>query len=203
MNFQKTLVTITTTVILVSCADEKQLASSEKKDNEEKIIGSIVKSQEKTISEGDRYAIQLFMQLPSRWNHAAAPLIRDYMDPNVPTDRWVKEASIHIGELRAVRIEMATIVVGMQDPGIKSSFDEMANNYRDKLDCLVALQNAVARGDRKAEESAMTSLSEAATQGQQLAKTWLDRLRPHVDQQKLIETLNIQGKKTAELLRPE
>lgn len=46
-------------------------------------------------------ALALFSGLPNRWNRAAAPILRDYLDPNVPAERWVKEASQYIGELRA------------------------------------------------------------------------------------------------------
>ncbi len=155
-----------------------------------------------SISPSDADAIATFFDLPARWNRATGPLVRDYLDPNIPADRWVKDASHHIGELRAVYLEMYTCTLAIQDPGIRSTFQEIVANYRSKLDCVTALHNAVARGDQEAEQRAQQALSEASAEGQMLGEAWLERLRPHVDPQVLTDALKKRGKEIGELMKP-
>lgn len=165
--------------------------------------GAIFQAQSPSISAGDTDAIAAFADLPARWNRSAAPLVRDYLDPNVPAERWVKEASAHIGELRAVQIEMHGLTFAIQDTGIKKTFQEIAVNYRAKLDCVTALHNAVAQGDEMAAQHAQQALSEASAEGQKLAQSFLDRLRPYVDPQVLTDELRKRGKEIGELMKPQ
>lgn len=162
---------------------------------------AVFKAETPSISAGDADAIANFVDLPSRWNHSAAPFVRDYLDPNVSVDRWVKEASVYVAELRAVHVEMQSCIYAIQDPGIKKTFQEFAANYRVKLDCVTELHNAVARGDQEAELQAQNKLSEASAEGLRLAQTFLDRLRPYVDPQVLTEELRKRGKVIGELMK--
>jgi len=159
-------------------------------------------AQAPSMSAGDAAAIACIVDLPARWNRSAAPLVRDYLDPNVPADRWVKEASIHIGELRAVQVEMQACTFAIQDPGIKRTFQEIAANYRTKLDWITALHNAVAQGDQQAEQGAQQALSYASAEGQRLGQALLERLRPYVDPQVLTDELRKKGKEIGDLMRP-
>ena len=143
------------------------------------------------------------MATPDRWNRAAAPLVRDYLDPNVPRDRWVVEAAPYIGELRAAHVEMQTCALAIQDPGIRATSTEIAANYRAKLDWITRLHNAVAHGDATAEQQATAGLSEAAAEGQVLAIALLDKVRPYVDPQVLSEKARKQGKEIGELMKPK
>ena len=161
-----------------------------------------LQAQAQSISAGDADAIATFIDLPARWNRSAAPLVRDYLDANVPADRWVKEASTHIGELRAVWFEMQACTFAIQDPGIKRTFQDISSNYKVKLECVTALHNAVAQGDQLAEQDAQQDLSEASAEGQRLGQALLDRLRPFVDPQVLTDELRKRGKEIGELMKP-
>jgi hypothetical protein len=163
---------------------------------------AMLQAEAQSISASDADAIATFIELPGRWNRSAAPLVRDYLDPNVPADRWVKEASTHIGELRAVWLEMHACTFGIQDPGIKGTFEELSSNYKVKLDYVTALHSAVAQGDHLAEQDAQQGLSEANAEGQRLAQGLLDRLRPFAGPQDITDELRKRGKEIGELMKP-
>lgn len=163
---------------------------------------AVFQAQARSMSAGDGDAIANFMDLPARWNKSAAPLVRDYLDPNVPADRWGREASAHIGELRAVLVEMQATTFAMQDPGIKKTFQDFVANYRAKLDCVTALHFAVVRGDQQAEQEARQAMSEATAEGNRLGNAFLERLRPYVDPQELTNELRKRGKEIGELMKP-
>lgn len=118
-----------------------------------------------SISASDWDAIYSFREFAKRWNDAAAPFVRDYLDPNVPADRWVREASQHVKELRSVHIEMYARTVAIEDAGIRGTLEDMTANYRTKLDCLTRIHIAVAQGNAEAEQQAQQDLSNAATEG--------------------------------------
>lgn len=154
-----------------------------------------------SISPADADAIENFEDFGARWNRAAAPFVRDYLDPNVPADRWVKEASQHVKELRAVYIEMHARTVAIEDAGIRGTFEDITANYRTKLDCVTRLHNAVAQGDTEAEQQVQQELSNAVAEGQRLAKAMIERLRPYVDPQVIAAIAKKRGKEAAELTR--
>ncbi len=131
-----------------------------------------------STSSADADAIKDFEDFAARWNRAATPLVRDYLDPNVPADRWVKEASQHVIELREVHIEMLARTLAIEDAGIRGTLETITANYRTKLDCVTRLHNAVAQGDAEAEQQAQQELSDAVAEGQRLAKAMIERLTP-------------------------
>ncbi len=47
-----------------------------------------LKANGKSITTSDWNVIEDFDDFTARWNRAAAPFVRDYLDPNVPADRW-------------------------------------------------------------------------------------------------------------------
>jgi len=185
---------------------EEQLSDSSTEPRitaDQDVTRDVTQAHGQTIPPGDLEAIALFSDLPARWNLVAAPLVRDYLDPNVSAERWVTEASTSIGELRAIQAEMLATVFALNDPGIKKTYLELATNYRTKLDCVTALHNAVARGDQDAEQRAQEALSRATAEGQQLAQMFLDRLRPYVEPEHLSRELNKRGKEIGQLMKPQ
>ena len=170
--------------------------------SEQHQVGSVLGAQSKAIVAGDFDAIATWCDLPARWNRAAAPLVRDYLDPNVSPDRWVRSSTSQINELRKIYIEMQTATMAIADRGIRNTFDEFRVTYKGKLDSATALQNAVARGDAAAEQAAQKALSASAAQGQVLAQAFLDRLRPFVDSQVLAAELQKRGRAIGEILTP-
>lgn len=148
-------------------------------------------------------ALTTISDLPKRWNRAAAPLVRDYLDPNVPADRWVKEASPYIGELRAVHIEMHACTLAIREQETRKFFQELIANYRAKLDSLIILHNAVARGDQEAGQQAYQALSEASVEGQRLSQVLIEKIRPDVGPDALAVELRKSSKEIGELMKPK
>ncbi|MCA6531333.1 MAG: hypothetical protein IM566_23335 [Pseudanabaena sp. M152S2SP2A07QC] len=140
--------------------------------------------------------------LPSQWNKAAAPFIRDYLDPNISSEQWVKEASFHIGKLRSIYLEMNALTLMLQDAGIRNIFEEFVDNYKAKLIAVTDLHFAVAHGDPTAEKQASQAISKAASKGNQLAQSFLQKLRPHIDNKTLIYELQKRGRSIDELMKP-
>jgi len=197
------LITASLTV-LSGCAGQSDSDSQvqRKESVDQSGVRATLHAQSPSISPGDADAIAEFIDLPRRWNQSAAPLVRDYLDPNVPADRWVKGASAFIGELRAAYLEMQTTTLAIQDPGIRNTFQDITVNYRAKLDCVTALHNAVAQGNQEAEQQAQLALSEASAEGQKLAQGLLDRLRPYVDPTVLADEMRKRGREIGELMKP-
>ncbi|MDD1416354.1 hypothetical protein MEN41_17560 [Dolichospermum sp. ST_con] len=140
--------------------------------------------------------------LPSQWNKAVAPFIRDYLDPNISSEQWVKEASFHIGKLRSIYLEMNALTLMIQDAGIRNTFKEFVENYRAKLSGVTDLHYAVASGDATAEEQASQAISKASSKGNQLAQSFLQKLRPYIDNKVLIYELQKRGRNIDELMKP-
>ena len=126
----------------------------------------------------DADAIENFYGFAARWNRFATPFVRDYNDPNVSADRWVREAAQYVKELRAVYMEMHARTVTIEDAGLKSTLENLTANYQTKLDYVTRLHKAVAQGDAEAEQHAQQELSIAAAEGQRLAKAMIQRQRP-------------------------
>jgi hypothetical protein len=98
---------------------------------------------------------------------------------------------------------MEADTLAIQDPGIRKTFQDITTNYRRKLDCITALHNAVAQGNQAAEQQAQRALSEASAEGQKLAQTLLERLRPYVDPTVLADEMRKRGRAIGELMKPE
>ena len=94
--------------------------------------------------------------------------------------------------MRNAAIGFKTDVMAISDPGVRSVFDEFADNYSAKLEAVTGLWNAVAAADPDAEEAAGADLQAAAEEGQSLATSLLENLRPFVDPEDL--TTLLQGK---------
>ena len=165
-------------------------------------VTPVVAGQLPPLSPGDADAVACICPLPGRWNKAAAPLVRDYLDPRVPAYQWVQSALNRIGEMRSVVIEMQACTLAIQSPGLRRPFQDFASNYRKKLDAVAALHFAVSHGDQEAEQQARQALAQASAEGQALGQAFLDRLRSYVDPQTLAAELAKRGRQLGELLRP-
>jgi len=182
-------------IVLISCEQsQKQSNQSAERTHQQVDRTAIALGADSSgISDHDYEVLVKMNVLVSRWNITAAPLVRDYLDPNVSGDTWVRDATSLINEMRSIHMEMSVIVISMQDEGLRSTLNEVVENYRDKLDALVMLQNAVSRGDAELEQEAQTQLSEAGEEGKRLALSYIEKIRPFVDPTEL----EAQGRKKA------
>jgi hypothetical protein len=129
------------------------------------------------VSQHDIDAVGRLSGLSREWNTTVAPLIRDYMDPTVSAEAWVQASRQQLAGLRSVYTRYYAIVMSMEDEGIRSSAQELANNYKDKLAALVSLQHAVSVGDADAELAAQVGIQTAAQEGQELGMALIARMR--------------------------
>ncbi len=154
-----------------------------------------------TVSE-DIDVIVAISGLSSQWNKAVAPLVRDYLDPNISSEQWAKEASFYVAKLRSIYLEMNALTFMIQDAGIRNIFKEFAENYRAKLSGITALHYAVAYGDATAAKQASQSISKATSEGNQLAQSLLEKLRPYIDNKVLIYELQKRVRNIDESTKP-
>lgn len=191
-------------ILTVGCGSQKESVSVDSTDNHraEDVGRSVFQAQSRTVSAGDLDALAHFGELTGRWNSAAAGLVRDYLDPNVSPEQWVQSASADVGALRAVWLEMQAFTIAIQDPGIRKVFDSFTLNYRAKLDGITSLHNAVALGDMAGEENALQRIGIATTEGNDMARSMIERLRPFIDPQVLSEELRKRGKTIGDLMKP-
>lgn len=155
-----------------------------------------------TLSKTDAAVFTELAKLAGRWNHAGAPLVRDYLDPNVPRDRWVREATGHLATLRGVVRDMQVEIVVVENPALRDALTAYGENYKWKLRCLHDIQMAVARGDAMAEEAAQRELAAAHVEARKLIMVLLEGLRPYVDAASLRETFRSKSEEVNELMRP-
>jgi len=167
------------------------------------VLAKAVGSEPKGVIAQDYETAAAFMELTWEWNRAVAPIVRDYLDPNVSAEAWVKSSTAPMGQLRAVHVQMTAAVLGIKDDQLRNVFQEFCENYRSKLDAMTALQNTVARGDEAGEEQAKVVLAEASARGTELATSFLERLRPYVDEKELADVLRKRGKEIGDLMKPQ
>lgn len=152
--------------------------------------------------ESYKEALALIGDLPRQWNKASGPLVRDYLDPNVPAEQWVREGSRLIGDLRAVHLKMQAQIMSIREREVREFFLLLNANYRAKLDSVTLLHIAVARGDEQAEVEAYQRLGEASQQGQQLSAALVEKIRPLVSPRDFEASLSKGAEETARLMTP-
>jgi len=165
-------------------------------------IAQALGSTSSSISSHDYEAIVNYSKATHSWNIAVAPLIRDYLDPNVSADAWVSDARPIIAEVRKIYASMFATVVSIQDTGLRKIIMQVVTNYKAKLDAMTALHLAVAAGDAEAAQSASNALSQAASEGSVLALSLMDRIRPYVDPDTLQAVAKRKGHELSEYMKP-
>jgi len=132
------------------------------------------------ISEDDLETAATLRTFTTRWNTAAAPLMRGYLDPNVSAEQWVSDAGEHVEGLTAASMRFSATVQAFEDPGLRARYQVLAKNYDRKLAAIHALRHAVAQQDPDGETTAIIEVREAALEGRELAIELMDSMRPHV-----------------------
>jgi len=189
---------------LTSCGptQEQPSQSAQSSRREADQVAQAMGADSSKLSDHDFEVLVEMNVLSTRWNHAAAPLVRDYLDPNVQADSWVRSASAIIAEMRAVHMEMSAEVQSLEDEGLRKTLVEIVENYRAKLNALVVLHNAVASGDTESEQAAQVQLSTATQEGQRLAQALIERIRPLVDPAELEREARKRAEDISDRMRP-
>lgn len=137
------------------------------------------------------------------WNQTTGRLVRDYLDPAVSAESWVRsgEASLHL--LQETYLAMSASVLSFQSSELRRFYQPITANYKRKLDAITALRFAVASGNADAELAAQVELQEAAQEGKKLAVQLIDAARDHVDPEFLDKALQESAQAAADALAPD
>lgn len=104
------------------------------------------------------------------WNEVLAPVVADYLDPNVEAEGWVVDAGPVFGQLEPKIRAMGKIALQINDDALRQDVMAIIETYQAKLAAFASLINAVAAGDQDAERSAQVDLNTASQEGTRLAK---------------------------------
>ena len=130
------------------------------------------------VSDDDARTLKAIKSCTGRWNEAGAPLVREYLDPNVSARQWSKDASAHLSKLRLIFLEMQGHAMNLRNPKIFNMLKDVTASYKAKLDAMTALHFAVTQGDEAGEMQAQKALNEACTNAMDLARK---NFLPYVD----------------------
>lgn len=142
------------------------------------------------ISVNDQALLTDFGRYPRAWNEASTPLVRDYIDVDVPPDVWVRNARGQLRDMRTAVDALREVGGSLDDVGLRGLVTQMTHNYEAKLASWTALVNAVDQGDLAGEQRAAAALDEAATEGQRLGSELLARIERLVGKDVVRERLN-------------
>jgi len=130
-----------------------------------------------------------------RFNAAALPLMKSYIDPTVSAQRWARSADRHIQRMRTALNALGADVLTIEDSSLRKTFSDIIGTMTDEVLALEDLEFAVglvvpsdsswlgpASGGKR---GALRRLQAAAEQRQKLSMELLDRLRPYLDPETL------------------
>ncbi len=109
-------------------------------------------------------------KLTSRWNEAAGPLVRDYLDPTIPASTWVYQARSYLNTMRVTQNSMQFVASQFQHPEFRSIYRQISLNYKRKLAATTRIHFAVANGDSEAEERGQREMQAATAEAQVLVQ---------------------------------
>jgi hypothetical protein len=126
-----------------------------------------------------------FRKLQSQWNQVATPIVRDYLNPNYPRDRWVTEAVPFATELRSIYLQMQASTLSFKDFGVRRHFLRVVGTYKLKLDGITHLHNSVAKDDLSAEQDALAEIASASSEALAIGNALFDKLAPYLSAEEL------------------
>lgn len=129
-----------------------------------------------SVSDSDLNIVDNLDQFTSKWNEAATPLVRDYLDEGVSADAWLETAKSTLGDMDSARAGLRRAIESIKDSGLRATFTPMADNYDAKFNAVSALREAVRTGDADAEKAAADRVTQLGQEGQRLASALLDKL---------------------------
>lgn len=127
--------------------------------------------------------------LTGDWNRVTAPFMRDFLDPTVSAETWVRDARKPLAKMRAVVAEMNSVALLIEDPGVRATAKSLAGVYNTKLGIGTRLHLAVANGDDAAQSAALQDLERANAHHLVVAESVIGSLRPHLTAHELDQVL--------------
>ena len=98
-----------------------------------------------------------------------------------------------------MKVETAVI----QNGEFRKMLHLMTDNYEEKLAAIVYLHNAVASLEEEAEEAALVALQQAAQEGTALSLSFLEMVRPLMDEEEFAEKMRQKGRAIADLMKSQ
>jgi hypothetical protein len=157
----------------------------------------------KPISKHDIDVMCDFNRYSGEWNQSTGSIVRDYLDPSVLAENWIKKANAELTKLRALYLKMNASLQLFENDALRNLYDPFVINYKAKLDALTALHIAVAAGDVEGVKNAQVAINSAAQEGQRLSKDFLHALRGHIDPNELERIFRERAKAAAQAIEPD
>jgi hypothetical protein len=129
------------------------------------------------IAASDLAALEGLRKYTRRWNQLVTPVVRDYNDPNVSADQWLRGKGDLLMKLGQLVSGLRADSMLLQNDELRALVRRVGSNYQDKWDALNVLVQAVAGGRSAAERRAQIDLRRAAQAGNELAFELSDLLR--------------------------
>jgi len=161
-----------------------------------------------TLFEGmsldDLPRIELFMELTGRWNEVSAPIVLQYLDPEVAAEDWVEAAKPVLGEMREILVLMKSEALLFPKCRYRDTcLSPLVESQGRKLDAFTRLHGSVSNMDEESELAAQATIQEIAAEQSVLISKMFDELRstglmsPYVE-----EVVRDRAEKNARLLNP-
>lgn len=144
------------------------------------ILAAVYQANTTPLSKGDTEILLRFGTNGTAWNRASAPLIRDYLDPNISGNQWVERSRTALAELRTVFLRTKTDYQLLTDSGAKGTVRPIVEIQESMLALYQQLQTAIATGDADREKATMSELQAAGLRKQQVALPIVQRLRDQI-----------------------
>lgn len=192
--------------IFASCDVQNESSSKENSkvsDRPNHLTAWALGADSKNLSKSDLMALSSLDTLSHKWNNVTAIIIRDYQDPTVSVYKWIEDTRYNIAELRKIHMLMNVNLISMGDINLKETVNKIVENYRDKLDGLILLHNAVATGDALAYEEATFQIKKASEEARKISMEYFNKIRPHVNPDSLTENLRRRAERIADKMKPE
>ena len=182
---------------------EAQVVQSQEVESkwEEQVEGTLLEG----LQESDYQRIEEFMELTGRWNEVSAPMVLQYLDPEVGAEDWVKSSQPVLAELREIHGLMKVEVALFPSSPFRDEYlSVLVESQGRKLAALTGIHAAVFNGDVEAETEGQAAIQEIADEQSVLILGMFDELRKAgLMSQDVEDSIRDRSERNAKLLNPQ
>jgi len=194
-------------VAIASCSKEEQVEVQGVQSQEvgskweDQIEGTLLEC----LQESDYHRIEEFMGLTGRWNEVSAPMVLQYLDPEVGAEDWVKSAQPVLAEMREIHSLMKMEVALFPPSPFRDEYlSVLVESQGRKLAAMTGIHTAVYDGDVEAETEGQAAIQEIADEQSVLILGMFDELRKAgLMSQDVEDSIRDRSEKSAKLLNPQ
>lgn len=181
----------------------KQLKGKENGDQTPYVLARAYRAKSSPVNQNDAEILLRFGVYGAEWNRAAAPLVRNYIDPNVTGDQWVELSKIPIAQLKTVLLRTKIDCDLLSDTGVKEFIKPIIEVNDRMLGLYLQLQSAIITGNNGEESTVMSELQAAAQRKQQLGLLIIQSFREQLGAGKVDQRLHEMISEISTLTTPE